>query len=135
MQPELRYLVLTALLVGSLWIPVVIGYASARGRLRPADYVVAPTSTLPHWVNRANRAHQNAVESFAPFAAAVLVAHAVGVSTTGTVVGAAVFFWARLAHALVHIAGFKHLMARTVIFTVAWGAFVTIIVEVLRTRG
>ena len=80
-KPELLELLLTAILTGVLWIPVVIGYVASRGPLKPADYEVAPTSPLPDWVNRANRAHQNAVESFAPFAAVVLIAHAAGVST------------------------------------------------------
>jgi uncharacterized MAPEG superfamily protein len=135
MQPELRYLLLTALLTGALWIPVVIGYVSARGPLRPTDYKAAPTTPLPDWVNRANRAHLNAVESFAPFAAAVLVAHAAGVSDGVTVASAAVFFWARLVHAVLHISGFPYLMARTVVFTVAWGAFVTLSLDVLRSAG
>src|SRR5436190_897820 len=82
MTPELRYLLFTAILTGALWIPVVIGYVSARGPLRPADYKVAPTSPLPDWVHRANRAHMNAVETIAPFAVAVLIAHALKVSTS-----------------------------------------------------
>jgi uncharacterized MAPEG superfamily protein len=102
----------------------VIGYVSARGPLKPADYKVAPTSPLPAWVNRANRAHQNAVESFAPFAAVVLIAHAVGVSTPLTQSCAAVFFYARVVHAVVHISGFSLLAARTLVFVVAWGAFI-----------
>jgi MAPEG family len=81
MAPELRYLAYTAILTGCRWIPVVIGYGVSRGPLRPIDHKVAPTKTLPDWVNRANRAHVNAVEAFAPFAAIVLTAHAVGVST------------------------------------------------------
>jgi len=132
MQPELRYLVLTALLTGSLWIPVVIGYVSARGPLRSADYVRPPATPLPDWVQRANRAHQNAVESFAPFAAVVLAARACNVSTAITVAAAAVFFWARVAHAVLHISGFRYFMARTLVFTVAWGAFVTLAIELLR---
>jgi uncharacterized MAPEG superfamily protein len=132
MTTELRYLIFTAILTSALWIPVVIGYVSARGRLKPADYKVAPTSPLPEWVNRANRAHMNAVESFAPFAAVVLAAHATQVSTPVTSTSAAVFFAARAAHAVVHIAGISFLMARTLIFTVAWGAFITLAVEVLR---
>ena len=63
MKPELFYLLLTAILTGVLWIPVVIGYVTARGLLAPEDYKVAPTSPLPDWVNRANRAHMNAVEN------------------------------------------------------------------------
>jgi uncharacterized MAPEG superfamily protein len=133
MKTELFYLLLTAILTGVLWIPVVIGYVSARGPLKPIDYVVPPTGPLPNWVNRANRAHMNAVENFALFAAVVLVAHAVGVSTSVTQTCAAVYFYARLAHAVVHISGFQYLMARTILFTVSWIAFITFAVEVLRT--
>lgn len=132
MTTELRYLLLTAILTGCLWIPVVIGYVSARGPLKPGDYKVAPTSPLPDWVNRANRAHLNAVESFAPFAAVTLVAHAASVSTPVTAGAAAAFFAARLAHAVVHIAGVSLLMARTLLFVAGWGAFMTFAVEVLR---
>ena len=131
MKTELLYLLLTAILTGLLWIPVVIGYVSARGPLKPANYKVAPTSVLPDWVNRANRAHQNAIESFAPFAAVVLVAQALGVSTGITQTCAAVYFFARVAHAIVHISGFSMFMARTMIFVVAWGAFVAYAVVVL----
>ena len=73
MKIELLYLLLTAILTGVLWIPVVIGYVKTRGPLTDESYKVAPTSPLPPWVSRANRAHVNAVENFAPFAAVVLV--------------------------------------------------------------
>ena len=132
MTTELIYLLLVALLTGVLWIPVVIGYALSRGALKPADYKIAPTSPLPHWVNRANRAHMNAVENIAPFAAVVLIANAVDVSTPVTAISAAVYFYARAAHALIHISGFGLFSARTVAFTVAWVAFMTFAVELLR---
>jgi len=132
MKAELLYLFCAAVLTGGLWIPVVIGYVTSRGPLRPVDYRVAPTSTLPDWVNRANRAHLNAVENLAPFAAVVLIANSLGVSTPITVGAAAVFFWARLVHAVIHISGFGALRARTVVFTVGWLAFMTLAVEVFR---
>jgi uncharacterized MAPEG superfamily protein len=131
-KTELLYLWLTSMLTGALWIPVVIGYVRSRGLPTPADYRTAPTSGLPDWVNRANRAHLNAVESFAPFAAMVLIAHATGVSNMVTETCAAVFFYARVAHAAFHISGFGLLMARTVAFTVAWIAFVVFAVAVLQ---
>ena len=131
MKTELLYLTLTALLTGVLWIPVVIGYAKSRGPLQEQDYVVAPSSPLPAWVNRANRAHLNAVETFAPFAAVVLTSYALGFSTPTSQAAAAVYFFARLAHAVVHLSGFKKFMARTVLFTVAWLAFMTIAVGLL----
>jgi len=131
LNTELFYLLLTAILTGVLWIPVVIGYTSTRGLPTPPTYKTAPISSLPDWVNRANRAHLNAVENFAQFAAVVLIAHAMGVSNSVTATCAAVYFYARLVHALIHISGFSMLMARTVVFTVGWIAFITLAVEVL----
>jgi uncharacterized MAPEG superfamily protein len=132
MTIELYYLFLVALLTGVLWIPVVIGYVLSRGTLKPADYKVAPTSPLPAWVNRANRAQLNAIESIVPFATVVLIANAAGVSTSVTEMSAAVFFYARVAHAVIHISGFSLFMARTVAFTVGWIAFMAFAVELLR---
>ena len=132
MKIELAYLLLTAILTGVLWIPVVIGYVVARGVLTPSTYKVAPTSPLPAWVNRANRAHQNAVENIAPFAAVVLIADAIGMSSPITEGCAAVYFFARVTHAVIHISGFGQFKARTVAFTVAWIAFITFAVVVLR---
>jgi len=87
---------------------------------------------LPHWVNRANRAHMNAVENIAPFAAVVLIAYSLDVSTPTTEISSAVYFYARVAHALIHISGFGQFKARTVAFTIAWVAFMTFAVELLR---
>ena len=123
MNVELQYLLLTAILTGVLWIPVVIGYVKTRGLLTPEDYRSAPTSELPDWVNRANRAHLNAVENFAPFAAVVLIAQLMDVSNALTVKCAAIFFFARLAHALIHLSGTGFMMARTIAFNAAWAAF------------
>src|SRR5439155_23895767 len=100
MTTELFYLLFAAILTGVLWIPVVIGYVLSRGPIKPADYKVAPTSPLPAWVNRANRAQINAVENLATFAPVVLVAHAAGVTTSVTVTCAAVYFYARVVHAV-----------------------------------
>lgn len=131
MKTELLYLLLTAILTGVLWIPTVIGYVSARGPLTAAGYKAAPTTPLPDWVNRANRAHQNAVESFAPFAAVVLTAQVLGISTGVTRGCAMVYFFARLAHAVIHLSGTGVLNARTLVFVVAWGAFITYAVALL----
>lgn len=44
MTKELLCLLLTAMLTGVLWIPVVIGYVATRGFPRPVAYKAAPTS-------------------------------------------------------------------------------------------
>jgi uncharacterized MAPEG superfamily protein len=131
MKTELFYLLLTALLTGVLWIPVVIGYVKSRGPLTEESYKTPPTSKLPDWVNRANRAHVNAVENFGPFAAVVLIAQLVNVSTPTTVACAEIYFLARLVHAIVHISGFGKFRARTVLFTIAWIAFLVYGIVVL----
>lgn len=125
MTPELTYLFLTALLLAVAWIPHIVGQVLSKGLLTPDDYTnLREQSEFPAWVRRANRAHINLVEQFGAFAAFVLIAHALGVSSSTTVAAAAVFFWARVAHFVVFLAGVKVLMARTLIFTVAWLALI-----------
>jgi uncharacterized MAPEG superfamily protein len=67
-----------------------------------------------------------------PFAAVVLIASATGVSGAVTEACAAVYFYARVAHAVIHVSGVGFLMARTVAFTVAWVAFMVFAVVVLQ---
>ncbi len=132
MKVELFYLVLTAILTGVLWIPVVVGYVKTRGPLTDAMYRTPPTSPLPDWVMRANRTHTNAVENLVVFSVVVLVGNAIGLSTGLTQTCAAIYFYARLLHVAVHWSGTGMLKARTVLFTVAWLAFLVYAIAVLR---
>lgn len=116
MSPDLFYLTLTAGLCVVLWIPYIVGFLSVQGFLKAEDYRTLPKPELPDWVVRANRTHLNLVESLPAFAALVLVAHVSGAASGTTAVATAVFFWARLAHALVFLLGIPYL--RTVIFAV-----------------
>ncbi len=127
MTTELTYLFLSALLLNLAWIPHIIGQVSTKGLLQPDDYTnLREQSQFPAWVRRANRAHINLVEQFGAFAALILVAHVLGISTGTTAAAAAVFFWARIAHFVVFLAGIRVLMARTVIFTIAWAAIMVL---------
>ena len=38
----------------------------------------------------------------------------------------------RVAHAMIHISGIGLFMVRTVVFTIAWAAFITFAIELLR---
>ena len=60
------------------------------------------------------------------------MAQATGVSSALTENCAAVYFYARVAHAVIHISGFGLFMARTVAFTVAWIAFITFALVLLQ---
>jgi uncharacterized MAPEG superfamily protein len=72
---------------------------------------------LTGWARRATRAHVNMLENLVVFAIFVLVAHAAGRLNEMTVLGAQLFFWARLAYAIVYLAGIPWL--RTAIWAVS----------------
>ena len=121
MTTELTYLFLSAVLLAIAWIPHIIGQIMVSGLLTADDYAnLREQSEFPPWVRRANRAHINLVEQFGAFAALVLMAHSLGVTSGTMALAAAVFFWARIAHFIVFVAGIGALMIRTVIFAIAW---------------
>jgi len=100
-----------------------------NGFLTPENYVDPKPRPVPLWGERANRAHLNAVESFAPFAALVLIAHVTGRADATTAFCAMAFFWLRLAHAIVYWLGLPFI--RTIVFTLAWIAVVVLFVHVV----
>lgn len=73
--------------------------------------------TITGWGGRAKRAHANMTENLVLFAALVLVAHVAGKTNEMTALGAQIFFWARVAYAVVYIAGIS--WVRTGIWGVA----------------
>jgi uncharacterized MAPEG superfamily protein len=62
--------------------------------------------------------HLNAVESFAPFAALVIILHLAGKSGETSAMWAAAFFWLRVAHAVVYWLGIP--LVRTLVFTASF---------------
>lgn len=127
MPAELFYLYLTSILLAVLWIPYIVGQVATNGMLRPEEYrTLRDPDAAPDWMRRANRAHVNLVEQFGPFAGLVLVAHLTEATNATTALAASVFFWARIAHAIVMIAGWGFAMIRTVIFTVAFLALLVL---------
>jgi uncharacterized MAPEG superfamily protein len=66
---------------------------------------------------RARRAHANMLESLALFAIVVIIADITSRENAATALGAQLFFWARLAYAIVYIAGVPWL--RTAVWTLS----------------
>jgi uncharacterized MAPEG superfamily protein len=130
MSPELKYLAFTALLTGSLWIPYIVAQIVSNGPLQPANYVDPKQRPVPLWGQRANRAHINAVESFAPFAALVILIQITGKNNSMTAFWTAGYFWVRLAHAAVFIAAIPYI--RTILFVLGYCAVVGLFVELVK---
>ncbi len=115
---ELRYLVYTALLALVLWMPYVMAAMAARGPSRVAGYPTGAYGDLPDWAQRSQRVHANLVENLVPFAALVIVAHLAGTTDAVTAFAVRLFFWARVAQAIVHMLGVPWL--RTLAFFAGW---------------
>jgi uncharacterized MAPEG superfamily protein len=72
---------------------------------------------------RLSRAHANAVESLAPFAAVALAAHATGVSNRWTAAASALYLAARATHSLTYALGVT--IIRSSAFYAGWIATAT----------
>ena len=114
MTPELTYLVWTVALTFILVVITAIGAARQVGLpMLAGNREHAPP--LTGWTGRAARSHRNMLESMVLFAALVLVAQVAGIHNGFTLLGAQLFFWGRVAHAVCYVAGI------TWIRTAAWG--------------
>jgi uncharacterized MAPEG superfamily protein len=130
MSTELKYLALTAMLTASLWIPYIVAQVMTNGFLTPPNYVDPAPRKVPLWGQRADRVYMNAVETFAPFAALVLVIQVTGKADAMTAFWAQAFFWLRVAHAIVYWAAMPYI--RTVIFTLGYVSIIGLFVELMK---
>jgi uncharacterized MAPEG superfamily protein len=112
-----------------LWIPHILAVVRTLGLGRAVGYPTGEYQDLPAWAQRANRAHLNLVENLIPFAALVLVAQVSGAANEVTAMAARLFFWMRLMHAVVQIAGVPWL--RTIAFAVSWACCLVILLQIL----
>jgi uncharacterized MAPEG superfamily protein len=116
MTTDLAMLVWTGLLCVSLPVTYLIGRSQVPGGLAWGFGNRATRLPVAEWVGRAERAHMNLVENLAPFAILVLTAQVTGRADARTALGATLFFWARVGHAAVYMAGIPYL--RTAVFFV-----------------
>jgi uncharacterized MAPEG superfamily protein len=130
MSGELKYLTLVSVLTGLLWVPYILNEILVRGLVDAVGYQENP-KPLAKWAQRLKAAHYNAVENLVVFAAVVLVAHAAGIHTAAIATAAAVYFWARVVHAVAYT--FAIPWVRTAAFVVGAAMYLWIAWEILRT--
>ena len=128
MTKELLWLTLTIILTGVLWVPYIIDRAMVRGLMATMANPSRQDKPQSAWAQRLYFAHTNAVENLVIFAPLVLILDAQGHSSAGTVLACAVYFWARLAHAVIYAFGIPVL--RTLAFTVGFLAQVALILAI-----
>ncbi|MEM7412616.1 MAG: MAPEG family protein [Myxococcota bacterium] len=132
MTTELQMLTYAAVLMIVQSLSVLIAHISVAG-LRYGFGNRDEDVALPGWGERVVRAHRNMLENLIPFTALVLAAHLAGVSNDETARGATFFFWGRVAHALIYVAGVPYL--RTVAFIVAIGGMFEIAGALIRAAA
>ncbi len=118
MSPDLKYLLLSTVLTFVQVLVAAMGANQAVG-LNTLAGNREGLGEIPGWAGRAKRAHLNMIENMVLFAALVLIAAAAGKANAMTAMGAMIFFWARLAYAVIYVAGIAWLR------TLAW--FVSVI--------
>src|SRR5919197_3427301 len=128
MKPELTLLVWAVLLAFVQMLIAVMGATLQIGlpALAGNREGLAPCTG---WAGRAARAHHNMLESLVLFAALVLLAVVAGKTNSTTLLGAQLFFWARLAYAVVYLAGIPWL--RTVVWFVSVVGLALIFLQLL----
>jgi uncharacterized MAPEG superfamily protein len=118
MSMDLKYLLFSVLLA---FVQVLIAAAAANqvvGLNTLAGNREGMTE-MPGFAGRARRAHLNMIENLVLFGALVLIAAVAQKANAMTALGAAIFFWGRLAYAAIYLIGVPWLR------TLAW--FVSVI--------
>src|ERR1700733_3809121 len=116
MSRELMWLTLTVILTGLLWIPYIIDRIMVRGLMGSMANPSRKDKPQSAWAMRLYFAHTNAVENLEIFPPLFRILYSMGHSTESTVIACTVYFWARLAHAIVYVMGVPVL--RTLAFSV-----------------
>jgi uncharacterized MAPEG superfamily protein len=128
MTKELLWLTLTIIVTGLMWVPYILDRIMVRGLMGAMANPSRKDKPQSEWAQRLYFAHTNAVENLIIFAPLVLILDAQGYSTQGTVITCAVYFWARLVHAVVYTMGVPIL--RTLAFSVGFAAQVALVFAV-----
>ncbi|TAK47359.1 MAG: hypothetical protein EPO27_07040 [Betaproteobacteria bacterium] len=128
MKPELTWLLWSVVLA---FVQVLVAVQGAMMQVGlPA--LAGNREGIPEitgWAGRAARAQRNMVENLLLFAVLVLIAVAADRTNAATLLGAQLFFWARLVYAGVYIAGIPWL--RTGVWTVSVIGMIVIALQLI----
>lgn len=84
---------------------------------------------LTGWAQRATRAHLNFLESLVVFAILVLVGYSTGQLNATTALGAQLFFWGRIAYAVIYVIGIPWL--RTIVWGVSFAGLLVMLSQLV----
>ncbi len=116
MTPELS-LVVWSVALALVQVVVADSGANLQVGLLPLVGNREDLPAITGWAGRAQRAHRNMLENLPLFIALVLISQLAGKTNGMTLLGAQLFFWGRLAYAVIYLVGIPWL--RTLAWTVS----------------
>src|SRR5215471_18154735 len=130
MSEELFWLVLTIVMTGLLWVPIIVDRILVRGFEATLDNPGPNAIPQSPWAQRLMAAHTNAVENLVLFAPLVIILHLLGISSALTITACVLYFASRLAHAVIYAWGVP--VFRTLSFLASWAALIILVLAVFR---
>jgi uncharacterized MAPEG superfamily protein len=128
MTTDLTNLAWISVLTALMSLPYTLVRIASYGLMPVLSYTV-DNNPLPEWAARAKRAHYNAIENLAPFAAVVLVAHLTQSNNATTALWSSVYLWSRIAHYFGYMSGIAFL--RTIFFGIGLLAILAIFYQII----
>ncbi|MBO6890997.1 MAG: MAPEG family protein [Roseibium sp.] len=130
-SPELVWLIAIAVVTAAMWVPYILESFVRRGVFATMGNPSPDDPPMPAWADRAKRAHLNALDNLAVFAAVVLSAVQLGATGGSVLLAVQIYVIARIAHYCVFVAGIP--VARTVTFLA--GFFATLFIAFAAIGG
>jgi uncharacterized MAPEG superfamily protein len=118
MKPEIMYLSWSVLLAIVHMLITVVALVSHSGLMASIGNR-ANLPELPGWGGRSVRANDNMAQNLVLFAAVVLAVVVTGTTNATTLLGAQLFFWARVAYAVCYIGGLPWLRTGSWLVSIA----------------
>jgi len=128
MKPELMLLVWAVVLMFVQMLVAATGTYMQVGLTKMAGNR-DDMPKMAGWAGRAERAHLNMLENIALFAPLVLVVLFAGKANAMTLLGAQIFLWARVAYAVIYVAGIPFL--RTAVWLASIVGLILIFLQLL----
>lgn len=127
LSPELTYTALSAALTGVLWMPIIANRLLEMGVWKALKNPEPDLRPHADWAYRLANAHRNAIENLVVFAPLALAVHMQGLGAPVTALACMLFFWSRVAHAVIYTMGVP--LLRTIAFLIGFGAQTTLLLR------
>ncbi len=116
---DVYWLTATIVFTSLMWVPYILNRLKELGVINALMYRDVDPKPVAAWANRMAHAHKNAVENLVLFAPLVILIEITSLNTSATAMAACIYFFTRVAHAVVYALGVPFM--RTITFFAGFG--------------